>query len=391
MKILFLTFNYPPDLGAGSFRSQSLVETLAKNCNSNDRIDVITTFPHRYKHFSQTTYEKVKDQNLIIHRVRLPNYFRNNFRLIINFIYYAFFVIKISRNKKYDIVFTTSSRLLTGFLGACISSMKKTKYYLDLRDIFLDNINEIYPKFIIYLLYPFVSLLERFMMSKATKVNLVSAGFSEYFLEKYPNIEYDYFTNGIDDEFLEPRKFYSIKKDKRINILYAGNIGKGQGLSKILPKLSAKLGKGVIFRVIGDGGEKSLLINEINKYQSSNIELIEPIERDKLLEYYQTADILFLHLNNVKSFERVLPSKIFEYGAIGKPIFAGLKGYSRSFLSNEIKNSYIFDPCDVDGALNVYKEIKFDIYKNSEFIQKYLRSNISKQMVESIKKLNEKH
>ena len=58
---------------------------------------------------------------------------------------------------------------------------------------------------------------------------------------------------------------------------------------------------------------------------------------------------------------------------------------------NEIKNSYIFDPCDVDGALNVYKEIKFDIYKNSEFIQKYLRSNISKQMVESIKKLNEKH
>ncbi len=391
MKLLFLTFNYSPDLGAGSFRSKSLVETLVKNCNSNDQIDVITTFPHRYKDFTQNAYEKEEAKNVTISRIKLPNYFRNNLRLIINFMYFAFFAIKLSRNKKYDIVFSTSSRLLTGFLGALISYTKKTEYYLDLRDIFLDNINEIYPKTITYVLYPFVSLLERFMMSQATKVNLISEGFSEYFVKKYPNKKYDYFTNGIDEEFSDPTKFHSTNKDERINIVYAGNIGKGQGLSKILPKLSAKLGKGVIFRVIGDGGEKKLLINEIKKYQSSNIELIEPIERDKLLEYYQTADILFLHLNDIKSFERVLPSKIFEYGAIGKPIFAGLKGFSRSFLRNELDNSYVFDPCDVDSALNIYKEVKFDVYKNSEFIKKYLRSNVSEKMVESIKRLNEKN
>ena len=107
------------------------------------------------------------------------------------------------------------------------------------------------------------------------------------------------------------------------------------------------------------------------------------------MEYYQSADILFLHLNDIKSFERVLPSKLFEYGAIGKPIFAGLKGYPKAFLQNELTNSYIFDPCDVEGAFKTFKKIKINTQENSKFIKKYLRSNVSKNMVKSILELNE--
>ena len=38
---------------------------------------------------------------------------------------------------------------------------------------------------------------------------------------------------------------------------------------------------------------------------------------------------LFLQLNNIKAFENVLPSKIFDYGSYNKPILAGVSGIAK--------------------------------------------------------------
>ena len=48
--------------------------------------------------------------------------------------------------------------------------------------------------------------------------------------------------------------------------------------------------------------------------------------------------ILFIHLNAYPAFEKVLPSKIFEYAATGKPILAGVSGYSADFIRNNLKD-----------------------------------------------------
>ena len=39
-----------------------------------------------------------------------------------------------------------------------------------------------------------------------------------------------------------------------------------------------------------------------------NIEILAPIKREKLIKYYKEADILFVHLNDIPAFQRVLPS-----------------------------------------------------------------------------------
>ena len=91
MKILFLTFNYDPDLGAGSFRSKSIVNTLVSDLETSHKIELITTIPNRYKNFDIKTNELEEIDSLVIHRVKLPNYFSNNLRLIINFIYSVIF------------------------------------------------------------------------------------------------------------------------------------------------------------------------------------------------------------------------------------------------------------------------------------------------------------
>ena len=51
LKILLLTQNFPPDIGAASFRMESLVKELA---NRNYEVEVLTAFPNRYNDLNIT-------------------------------------------------------------------------------------------------------------------------------------------------------------------------------------------------------------------------------------------------------------------------------------------------------------------------------------------------
>ena len=110
--------------------------------------------------------------------------------------------VLVSR-REYDLVYATSSRLMTAVLGAWIAARKKALLYLDIRDIFVDTINDVLDKKIALFTKPIFSLLEWWAINKANKVNLVSKGFRGYFESRYPHQNFSYFTNGIDDEFIE--------------------------------------------------------------------------------------------------------------------------------------------------------------------------------------------
>ena len=48
MRILILSFFYPPDIGPGALRAKSIVDSLIKEGPSDLEIDVLTTMPNRY-------------------------------------------------------------------------------------------------------------------------------------------------------------------------------------------------------------------------------------------------------------------------------------------------------------------------------------------------------
>jgi glycosyltransferase involved in cell wall biosynthesis len=279
---------------------------------------------------------------------------------------------------------------MTAALGAWISRSKNTPLYLDIRDIFLDTIEDVLSKKSAYFLTPIFSLIERFTFEQATHINLVSPGFENYFKNRYPNKSLSYYMNGIDEEFisnnqlLKKNSFTKDTLETRIRILYAGNIGEGQGLHKIIPILAKKLGEKVTIRLIGGGGRLKELQSTLKLFDVNNVHLIPPMSRIDLIKEYEAADILFLHLNNYEAFKKVLPSKIFEYAALGKPILAGVSGYAAEFLSKEVSNSAIFNPCDVDGAIHAFECLSIKDIKREEFMEKYLRKNIMNTLSEDL-------
>ncbi|MEW6738685.1 MAG: glycosyltransferase family 4 protein [Nitrospirota bacterium] len=379
MKILIISFYYKPDLSAGSFRTASFVKALKKQLSYADTIEIVTTMPNRYSSFKVEAEEFETSGNVSTKRIIILSHKSGFLDQARSFMVYFIETIKYVRSKNYDAVFATSSRLFSAFLGAIISRQKGIPLYLDIRDIFVDTMRSLFTGTKQKFLIPLLIFIEKYTMLSAYKINLISEGFLPYFKEKY-QIEYSFFPNGVDDDFLifsadDARKAFGDK----VVFTYTGNIGEGQGLERIVPQIAQKY-KNIEFHIIGDGGRKRIL-RECTEHLW-NVRLFDPVNRKDLIALYKQSDVLFLQLNDYDAFKKVLPSKIFEYAATYKPIIAGVDGYAKEFLKKYLPDVLIYNPCDFDDFCRKYDCFTgtIDIEKRKEFIAKFLRQKIMDEM-----------
>lgn len=385
LKILVLSFYFRPDLSAGSFRTTALVDVLKQKMPADGQVDVLTTLPNRYSSFSIEAPTEEKTPGLSIVRISLPPHQSGMFDQAKAFISFAREVLRQTRGLEYDLVFATSSRLMTAVLGAWVARKKRIPLYLDIRDIFVDTIKDVLPRHFAILAKPVFSVLERWAINSASKVNLVSQGFADYFSTRYPLQQFSYFTNGIDDEFLSLPIPESVPRtDGVVEVLYAGNLGEGQGLHAIIPDLAKKMQGRVRFKIIGDGGRKEALFAALVSAGVGNVELLPPMKRAQLIKSYLAADVLFLHLNDYDAFRKVLPSKLFEYGSMGKPIWAGVSGYAAEFIRTELDNSAVFHPCNAAEAERVFRQLRLQNKPCDRFAAKFARKKIANEMADDV-------
>ena len=339
-------------------------------------------------------HEKYGD--IHIYRFYTPEHNNSFIRQFISYCYFATSALKhayFNRNY-YDSIFATSSRLGTGFLGYLISKITRKPLNLDIRDIFSDNLQslQVLKGSIGQILVRIFSSIETRILSHAEWVNFVSPGFFTYPHLQNTDKKINLFTNGIDDIFLQnrmvtPKRTYSDIEKKRLTIIYAGNIGFGQGLELIVLPLAAHYKDKIVFQLIGDGSSVSLIKAGIKENRINNIQLIPPVDRSELLDYYNNADIFLLQLNDIPAFKKVLPSKIFEYGSFDKPMLAGVQGVANTFIKENLPDAYLFDPGDVNSVVKYIDSILeqgFPLTNNENFIEKYSRKNIMNDMLNSI-------
>ena len=386
MRVLLLTYYFPPDLGAGAFRSAALVAPLLESLPADCELDIIASYPNRYKSFTKATDEEVVAERLSIFRVRVPQHRSDIVGQSLAFVRFSLGVRKIVSERKYDLVIATSSRLMTAALGASIARKQGCKLILDIRDLFVDMLDDLLGGWCAILAKRIFRRVERWTFSKVELINVVSPGFLGYIRAGYPEKEITVFPNGIDDEFMhiDPMSFQSAKNGVP-EILYAGNVGAGQNLHLVIPKLASRLRGKARFSIIGDGGRIKELKAVIAQGQLEGVvSICAPIERDRLIERYRDADIVFLHLNAHEAFQKVLPSKIFEYASLGKPIFAGVSGFAATFLENEVDNAAVFPPLDIDAAVEVFEKLTLGNIPRKSFRQKYARRKISHEFAKRI-------
>jgi glycosyltransferase involved in cell wall biosynthesis len=395
MKILFLSYYYKPDLSAGAFRSTNLVQALLSLPQREVHVDVLASMPNRYGSFKVPIPQQERSDRYAVSRTLVAAHAGGFVAQARCYRPYAAAVLKHAKVHDYDLVYATSSRLMTAVLGARVARMKKIPLYLDIRDIFVDTIGDVLPGLLGRAVAAMFRPLEGYALRTASTVNLVSPGFEDYFRRRYPNLRYTFFTNGIDPEFIEAsRESLAETAERRgdeprrrgrpLRVVYAGNIGDGQGLHLVIPELARRLGDRATFVVIGDGGRKLDLQRAVAIAGCGNVEILPPVPRDQLITAYNGADVLFLHLNDYPAFTRVLPSKIFEYAAMGKPVWAGVAGYAARFVREKLTNSAVFLPCDPEAGIAALEALSLSQTDRSEFVGRFARTAICHAMAEDI-------
>lgn len=387
MQILILSFYFPPDLSAGSFRANALVNALREEAGDALQLDVITTAPNRYQSHQAHAPLLEESNGVRVQRIVLPPHQSGMADQAKAFTRFARQSLSATSGKSWDLVFATSSRLMTAALGAHVARRADARLYLDIRDLFTDTMSDLLSGSATRFLLPVFHWLERKTLRYADRVNVVSAGFLPHVQRLAPKQSFRSFTNGIDEEFLG-RDFAKPAADVQglPLILYAGNIGEGQGLHRVLPEAARLLDGRVRFRVVGDGGRRTQLENALADAAVDNVELMPPVPRDKLFEQYREADILFLHLNDHAAFRKVLPSKLFEYAATGKPMLAGVAGYAAEFLREQVAGVEVFSPCDPVAMVSAVDRLMVQekVVDRSDFCLRFVRKYIMREMARDI-------
>jgi len=116
--------------------------------------------------------------------------------------------------------------------------------------------------------------------------------------------------------------------DRTFNVVYAGNLGKLQGLDTVLDaaKLLGARNARVRFLLIGNGVESDRVRARIKDEHILNMCLFPRMPSDEVNAILAQADLLLIHLVRSKLSSIAVPQKVQAYLAAGRPILAAVEG-----------------------------------------------------------------
>ena len=326
-EILIISNYYPPEKGAAANR----IEQLALKLNQNNyKVSVICPlgnypkgelFPEYKGKFSVTENR----DNIAVKRLWIyPSVSKNLVVRIISVLSFSlslFFYLLFKKTPQKVVV--QSPPLLLSFISVFVLSLKNKKIIL--------NISDLWPLAAIELKalkegsfsHKFSLFLERFIYKKATLIIGQSNEIITHVKSLFPEKKCYLYRNFPDHKVEEfDLKF---EENQPIKIFYAGLLGIAQGVLEMCEKINLN-GLNIELHLFGDGAEKSQIEALLSAEKGKNIFFHGMMERNDLHEKLKNFDIAIVPLK-VRIYGSV-PSKIFEYGALGFPIlyFGGGEG-----------------------------------------------------------------
>lgn len=408
LKILFITDNFPPETNAPATRTFEHIRSWIQSDNQLE-VHVLTCFPNFpigrvFNGYKNKLYQYETLLGINIHRVW--SYISANSGFIkrtLDFLSFAFssLFFAIFKIPKCDIVIATSPQFFTLLSGLFYAKLFGKFYIVEIRDLWPKSIFDL-GMLSNNLIQRLFFQLERYIYEKCNLIITVTPPFKDYITNLGINNEKIFvISNGFSDSFINsPRKsILKFSDQNAIRIGYIGTLGEAHALENILDgfKLINGLNERIELHFIGEGSEKQTLIHKVESEKIQNVFFHGAIVREMISGTIQDIDFTLAHLRDIDAFKTVVPSKIFESIAIGKPVLMGSKGYSAELVKN-LGIGVVFEPESPEAFFQIVKglvEGKYDVRKmkiNCESSQnKYRRDKLALKMLMNIKSQYKKH
>jgi len=326
-EIIIISNYYPPEKGAAANRIEQLALKLYQN---NFKVTVLCPlgnypkgelFPEYRGKFSVT--ENL--QNITVKRLWIyPSVSKNIFKRtlsVLSFSSLLFFYLLIKKTPNKVVV--QSPPLLLSFVSVLVLSLMRKKIIL--------NVSDLWPLAALELkalkkdsFSHHVSLFfERFIYRKSTIIFGQSNEIISHIHSIYPEKSCFLYRNFPDHQITSP--LFETNLNEPIKMFYAGLLGVAQGVFELCQNIELE-NLNIELHVFGDGAEKSQIEVLIRQNPQKKIFFHGMLERKELHKKLQSFDIAIVPLKT--RIYGSVPSKIFEYGAIGLPIlyFGGGEG-----------------------------------------------------------------
>lgn len=340
MKILYISQFFTPEITAGAFRAHEQSRVWVKS--EEVEVTVYTGNPNYPKGELCEGYENkwIAQENIDgVRVVRAKSIIRKNTnkigRLISSLGFIGIGLIQLLFNrkilgKKYDVVLGTSGPIFAGILAYIFAVVYRVPFVFEIRDItylqMIATMNEKNKTSI-----KIMKFLELFLCKRAQKVIVVTTQFKEELINQGiapDKIEIVY--NGVNLEEYSNRKSIF---NNQIVLTYAGTMGISQELMELITFFEELQYPNKQLNLIGEGAQKTLLKNYIEKKQLDNIKLYDAMPKEELSYLLKDTTWGIVKLKYDKHFKATIPSKIFDLMNKGIPIlYLGPEGEVSSII-----------------------------------------------------------
>jgi len=354
LKILILSQFFPPDITAAAFRLGDMSSQLAA---AGHDVKVLAGEPHKAS-AGGVIDNLPAEANLDVRRCRVRQlhgtgakaYLKHYFSFVRSSVAEGFRIWR--EGWRPDVLYVSSPPLFVGLAARLLSRLFGCSMLLEIRDIWPDSAvaaGQLSPG---GRAYRVGRRLEKHLYRTAREIVCVAEPMAAYIRSQCKTpVAVCY--NGIRADDV-PAYIPAQDSAKAMRtLMYAGNFGRVQDLRLVVDAFSQlreeRRVHGWQLVLMGDGACREELAKQVLERGSSEIVQLEPpVARDKAYARMLEADALYLSLMRSSVLEHTIPSKLFDYLAICRPIVAAIGGEGAEILASLPANMCV-NPGDLEA------------------------------------------
>jgi glycosyltransferase involved in cell wall biosynthesis len=240
-----------------------------------------------------------------------------------------------------DVIIATSPQLLVGLTGWWLGRSKSIPWILEVRDLWPDSITASGVGKQASFLTRSLRALSGFLYHSCDHVVVVTPAFKDELITKWKvySEKISVVENGVETDLFMPHgDTDEVKSAMGLNgrfvVSCIGTLGLAHGLSIVL-QVAAQLRNGfpeILFLFVGEGADKKRLI-EASRYQGlDNIRFQPQQPRENIPAIIRASDLCLVLLKKADVFKTVIPTKMLEFMACGRPVILGVDGQAHQLI-----------------------------------------------------------
>ena len=345
MNILYISQYFPPEIGAGAVRAREFSRRWA---DAGHRVTVLTGVPNYNYRADDAGADDGGAESGGVDVARTWLWSVGDRRRRSRILSYSSFGVSSAlrglATPRPDVIFASSPPLPVGLAGWWIGRLKRRPFVFDVRDLWPESLIDLGAARADSRLAKTLDRAASFLYRRAARV-VVTSDASRDALIRSGKAQPDKtltVTNGVETDLFAPVACASdarraLGMDDVFTVSFIGTIGMAHDVDTVLRAAARFGGEGgaarrVKFAFVGEGPGKARAMDAAKRMAVGNVEFLPAVPRERVPSVIGASDVCLISLKKAAVNAEIIPVRLLEFMAGGKPVVAAASGQAARLL-----------------------------------------------------------